>query len=108
MAFAYTRRFAAAVVPTNLATTVFTADDLHVYIIRDVILTNQSGADSFVVVNIILGTNTFTLMRQTVLAVGAQIHLETRQEMLPSEQLVVYAPNAQLSILVTGYALDPQ
>lgn len=87
--------------------TLFTATDLHTWIIRDITIANTMASGTLKAqIWIKAGSTEWTLFYGDV-AAGSSTHLELRQEILPSEELHAGATNGPVSIVVTGYALTP-
>lgn len=83
----------------------FTATDLHVFVIRDIIVTNRHSAAQQLQIYIQSGPNFYILMAQDAISPGASVHLELRQEILPSEELWAVGQTGPFQAVVTGYAL---
>lgn len=107
MVAAYTRRLGAGSYLPPGETVLFTATDAHVWVVRDIVLTNFYPAPQFVQVFVRAGTSIFPLLVFAELAATTSAHLELRQEILPGEELLVYSVNGSIGIAVTGYAFEP-
>jgi|SRR5215471_4044773 len=103
----FTRRFAFVRSSSNANQVVFTADTLHVYVIRDVFLVNETTAAATGFLYLVGGPTQVTLIGANPFEPAQIIHLELRQEILPSEQLVVLSSSALWSCAITGYAFNP-
>jgi len=108
MAVPYTRRFVAAVVDAPGVSQIWTATDLYVWIIRDIILEfHGSGANTDIALSINAGGKTYPLLRNQSATPGELLHWEGRQEILPSEVLQLFSSAGFATAVVTGYALTP-
>lgn len=105
MAGTYTRRFGWAAVTGPGESLVFTATPDHVWILRDLVVTNHANAAQFIQVYIRSGTNVFNLVTEQTFPAVKSIHVELRQEIRSGESLFVYGATAQASCIATGYAL---
>lgn len=103
----YTRRFGAVSRADAGEAVLFTASDLYVWILRDLVLTNQASAAGLLQVFIRAGSADHILYVAPSVAGVTSVHLELRQEILPSEQLVAYSAVGPFNCIATGYALVP-
>ena len=106
MAAVFTRRFGAGNPQVAGAVTAFTADDLHDYVIRDVVVMCQNALTSTINIYIAApGPPFFTLAYSSAQPGLEPVHWEGRQQILSSETLVISCSESPWSFLVTGYAL---
>jgi hypothetical protein len=100
----YTRRFGATHQAAAGTVTLFTADALHTYVLRDLALGNQSSLEGLLNVYLTEPGSFFTVLVATVPA-ATSVHWEGRQQILSGESLVANASVGPWSCLATGFEL---
>lgn len=107
MSTVFTRRFGGVFHQGQAALVLFTADELHVYVVRDLVYANLGTAPAFIQFFIQAGPSRFDLLDQVAVPVNTTVHFDGRQELLPSEQLFAFSDSTSWSAVATGYALTP-
>jgi hypothetical protein len=104
----YSARLAAASTSATGITELFTADDAYVTVLRDIVVTNLSGAA--VAYSLYVATSPgpldVYLSINTSLANDGADHWEGRQIMYGGESLYVSGGGHPLTVLVSGYLLS--
>lgn len=105
MALAFTRRFGAVNFSGPGDALVFRATTLHTWILRDVLLSNQSNSPQRIQLYIQSGS-TYMLWSEPAIPGLSTVHLDLRQEILPDEELRVNGGSGSFMCVATGYAFD--
>lgn len=78
---------------------------IDTYIVRDLVVSNPTGAAQLVSVYYKAGEQNIALLRVQALPTGDSLHLEMRQVLPPGSELRVYFGATNLTVAVTGYWL---
>jgi len=103
----YTRRFVARYEATKTYDLVWTPDATHVWIVRDIVLANQSASAAPASQVWIQAGSAAYVLAQASLAAGEARHFELRQEILPGEPVRAGTGQPGWSLIITGYAFAP-
>lgn len=103
----YTRRLGVASQTVAGAQLLFKATAGFTWILRDLVVSNESSAAQELQIWISSGGKAYVLFRAPSAAARASAHLDLRQELLPDEELWGAGSSGGWTAAVTGYRLDP-